>query len=105
MEAKLKAIFKKNQQSKTILPIKEMRFNHLYEITKMERIQTSFGKKIRCLVENNKYIYLPGIYNDTMSDDDIAEFSHNIYYLTKDKKDNTDIYELNIHAKTTGNFR
>lgn len=104
METHLKTIFKKCQ-NKTILPINEMVFNHNYQITKMERVQTRFGTKIRCLVESNKYIYLPSIFNDTIDDDTIAEFDRNTYYLFKDRKGSSELnYELTINAETTGNF-
>lgn len=107
MEAHLKTIFKKSQ-NKTILPIKEMVFNQNYKITKMERVQTRFGSKIRCLVDGNHYVYLPGIFNETLDDESIAECQRNIYYLTKDRKgikgSSNEYYELNIHAAATGNF-
>lgn len=84
-----------------------MLFEYKYKITKMERVQTPYGEKVRCLVENTKYIYLPGIFNETLDDDSIEEFQRNTYYLTKDRKGSKgskEYYELNIHAAATGNF-
>ncbi|GBP03276.1 hypothetical protein EVAR_101294_1 [Eumeta japonica] len=66
----------------------------------MERVETRYGPEIRCLVETNKYIYLPGIFNDTIDDATIAEFDRNTYYLLKERKGSSKVnYELTIMRK------
>lgn len=43
----------------TYLPLKDMEENTIYEINKIDRVDTKYGESIRCLLNKEYYIYLP----------------------------------------------
>ena len=70
METTIKKIFDSYCVKRTILPLKDME-NHLeYNITKIEKVNTKYGSKIRCLLDNQYFVYLPELFlaltNDQM---------------------------------------
>jgi len=62
MEGSIKKIFDSYYIKRSILPIKDME-NHLeYNLTKIEKVGTKFGSRIRCLLNNQYYVYLPELF-------------------------------------------
>ena len=63
MEASIKKLFETlSYQHRKILTIKEMVDNKEYSISMLERIDTKYGSRIRCVLDNEFYFYFPPKY-------------------------------------------